>query len=122
MNDAGVNPRANYVRIDLSENGGMTSVPQPQHAAPRSPIRGPALPIGLAVTAVGMLLSIAAAPIATSAEREPVMPEPLIVQEVPEVQVGATTAADPCSEPVVLDAIAVADDAAIIAGFGGGES
>ncbi|MCM3778192.1 M15 family metallopeptidase [Microbacterium hydrocarbonoxydans] len=100
----------------------MTSTPQPRHAAPRSPIRGPALPIGLAVTAVGILLSIAGAPVEDSAEPQTPMPEPVVVAEVPAVQVGATTAADPCSEPSVLEAIAVADDAAIIAGFGGGAS
>lgn len=100
----------------------MYFAPQPQHAAPRSPIRGPALPIGLAVTAVGILLSIAGAPIANSAAEEAEMPQPLVVQEVPAVEVGATTAADPCSEPTVLEAISVADDAAIIAGFGGAES
>ncbi|MBO0980927.1 D-alanyl-D-alanine carboxypeptidase family protein [Microbacterium sp. SD291] len=100
----------------------MNPAPQPQHAAPRSPIHGPALPIGLAVTAIGILLSIATAPVATSAERVQAIPEPVLVQEVPAVQVGATVAADPCSEPVVQEAIASADDAATIAGFGGGES
>ncbi|APH43912.1 peptidase M15 [Microbacterium sp. 1.5R] len=95
--------------------------PQPQHAAPRSPIRGPALPIGLAATAIGVLLSLAGAPVAETTD-ELAMPQPSVVQEVPAVEVGATTAADPCSEPSVLEAIAVADDAAIIAGFGGGES
>lgn len=104
------------------DNRGMYSVPQPQHAAPPSPIHGPALPIGLAVTALGILLSLASAPVASSAEREQPMPEPVLVQEVPSVQVGATTAADPCAEPAVLQAIASADDAATIAGFGGGES
>lgn len=100
----------------------MSSAPQPQHAAPRSPIHGPALPIGLAATAIGILLSIASAPVVTSAEREQAMPEPVVVQEVPAVQVGATVAADPCAEPSVQQAIASADDAATIAGFGGGES
>ncbi|WP_295104298.1 M15 family metallopeptidase [uncultured Microbacterium sp.] len=95
--------------------------PQPQHAAPRSPIRGPALPIGLAATAIGVLLSLAGVPVAETTD-ELAMPQPSVVQEVPAVEVGATTAADPCSEPSVLEAIAVADDAAIIAGFGGGES
>jgi len=95
--------------------------PQPQHAAPRSPIRGPALPVGLAATAIGVLLSLAGAPVAETTD-ELAMPQPSVVQEVPAVEVGATTAADPCSEPSVLEAIAVADDAAIIAGFGGGES
>ena len=96
--------------------------PQPQHAAPRSPIRGPALPIGLAATAIGILLSLAGAPVATSVQTELALPQPLVVQEVPAVEVGATTAADPCAEPRVQQAISVADDAAIIAGFGGGES
>ncbi len=99
----------------------MTSAPQPQHAAPRSPIRGPALPIGLAVAAIGVLLSIASAPVVPAAQAALALPEPLAVQEVPAVQSGATTAADPCAEPSVLAAIASADDAAIIAGFGGGE-
>jgi len=99
----------------------MFFAPQPQHAAPRSPIRGPALPIGLAATAIGVLLSLAGAPVAETTD-ELAMPQPSVVQEVPAVEVGATTAADPCSEPSVLEAIAVADDAAIIAGFGGGES
>jgi D-alanyl-D-alanine carboxypeptidase len=98
----------------------MTFVPQPQHAAPRSPIYGPALPLGLAATAVGILLSIASAPIASSAPNDPRMPEPVAVQEVPTVEVGATMAADPCADPIVVEAIAAADDAAIIAGFGGG--
>lgn len=100
----------------------MILSPQPQHAAPRSPIRGPALPIGLAATAIGILLSLATAPVGTAASRDHALPEPVVVREVPSVQVGATTAADPCSEPAVLEAIRVADDAAIIAGFGGGES
>ena len=99
----------------------MPSPPQPQHAATRSPARGPALPVGLAVTAIGILLSIATAPVATSASDDPGMPEPSVVQEVPAVEVGAATAADPCAEPSVLEAISVADDAAIVAGFGGGE-
>ncbi|MCI1019914.1 M15 family metallopeptidase [Microbacterium sp. C5A9] len=100
----------------------MLSSPQPQHAARRSRVLGAALPLGLAVTAVGVLLSLASTPTAVSTQPEPALPEPVVIASVPEVQVGATTAADPCSEPSVLEAIAVADDAAIIAGFGGGES
>ncbi|MBT2474338.1 M15 family metallopeptidase [Microbacterium sp. ISL-103] len=96
--------------------------PQPQHAAARSPIRGPALPIGLAVAAVGILMSLAGAWEASSVRSELSMPQPSVVREVPAVEVGATTAADPCAEPGVQAAISVADDAAIIAGFGGGES
>jgi D-alanyl-D-alanine carboxypeptidase len=99
----------------------MHVLPQPQHAAPRSPIRGPALPIGLAVTAFGILLSIASAPVATSAESS-TMPAPVAVMDVPSVDVEATPAADPCAEPTVQQAIAAGDDAATIAAFGGGEN
>lgn len=99
----------------------MLPLPHAQHAAPRSPIRGPALPIGVAVTAIGMLFSIASAPVVSSAE--PVaMPEPIAVVQVPTVKVGATVAADPCAEPSVLEALANGDDASTIAGFGGGEN
>lgn len=98
----------------------MPFSPHAQHAAPRSPIRGPALPVGVAVTALGVLLSIATLP-AASTEADP-MPEPVAVMQVPTVQVGATTAADPCADPVVQQAIASGDDAATIAGFGGGVS
>jgi D-alanyl-D-alanine carboxypeptidase len=100
--------------------GYVTFDPQPRHAAPRSPIRGPALPIGVAVTAIGILLSIASAPLASSSEAS--LPEPVAVVQVPTVKVGATTAADPCSEPAVQQALAGGDDAGVISGFGGGES
>lgn len=99
----------------------MLSSPHAQHAAPRSPIRGPALPIGVAVTAIGMLFSIASAPMDTSVEPAS-MPEPVAVVQVPTVKVGATIAADPCAEPSVLESLASGDDAATIAGFGGGEN
>lgn len=94
--------------------------PHAQHAAPRSPIRGPALPIGVAVTALGMMLSIASVPVAPPAADA--MPVPVAVMQVPPVNVGATTAVDPCADPVVQQAIANGDDAATVAAFGGGVS
>ncbi|MBO9626356.1 MAG: M15 family metallopeptidase [Microbacterium sp.] len=94
---------------------------QPQHAPPRSPLRGPALPIGIAVTAIGMLMSLVSIP-AGEAAADHRMPQPGLVVEVPSVQVGATAAADPCAEKTVTDAIAAGDDSATIAAFGGGES
>lgn len=99
----------------------MLPSPHAQHAAPRSPIRGPALPIGVAVTAIGMLFSIASAPVASSVAAEK-MPEPVAVVQVPSVQVEATIAADPCADPSVQAALKSGDDAAAIAGFGGGEN
>ena len=95
----------------------MLLPPHAQHAAPRSPIRGPALPLGLAVTAIGILLSIGSAPAAPSAEP---MPVPVAVVQVPAVKVAATTAADPCADASVQQAIASGDDATTVAGFGGG--
>lgn len=98
---------------------GMPETPHAQHAAPRSPIHGPALPVGVAVTAVGVLLSLASAPVAAPVESSP-LPEPVAVVQVPTVDVGQTTAVDPCAEKTVQDALAAGDDATVIAGFGGG--
>lgn len=100
------------------KNGAMPSSPYAQHAAPRSPIFGPALPVGLAVTAVGVLLSLTGAAATPVASED--MPRPVTVMQVPTVENAATPAADPCADPGVQEAIAAGDDAATIAGFGGG--
>ncbi|GGM38995.1 hypothetical protein GCM10010489_07580 [Microbacterium saperdae] len=50
------------------------------------------------------------------------MPEPVTVMQVPSVLVGATPAVDPCTDPAVQKALGSGDDAAAIAGFGGGAS
>lgn len=105
---------------NVVQNGCMHLPRQPQHAPPRSPIHGPALPIGLAVTAIGILIAIATAS-ASDASAEQEMPEPSLVMAVPGVEVDVIESADPCAEPLVLDAIAAADDTATIAAFGGGE-
>ena len=97
----------------------MPFTPHAQHAAARSPLRGPALPIGIALTALGVLLSIAGAPLAPV--ESVTMPEPVAVMQVPSVQVDATTATDPCASDAVQQGLAAGDDAAVIAAFGGGE-
>ncbi|MGW9270646.1 MULTISPECIES: M15 family metallopeptidase [unclassified Microbacterium] len=97
----------------------MTVPPLAQHAAPRSPISGPALPVGLAVAALGVLFSIASTPVLPSSAAD-AMPRPVAVAQVPAVRTAAIPAADPCAEPGVQQAIANGDDAATIAGFGGG--
>src|SRR6218665_814034 len=104
----------------MRQNGVMHFPRQPQHAPPRSPIHGPALPIGLAVTAIGILIAIATAP-ASGVSSDQAMPEPSVVQAVPGIELDATAATDPCTDQTVIDAIAAADDSAIIAGSGGGE-
>lgn len=96
----------------------MPFLPHAQHAAPRSPLRGPALPLGIAITAIGVLLSVASVPVPSPSE-EP-MPVPVAVLQVPPVQVTETTAVDPCAEPAVVEAIASGDDTATVAAFGGG--
>lgn len=100
----------------------MHSARQPQHAPPRSPFRGPALPLGLAVTAIGILLSLGGTPSASSSPSAEALPLPQVVQQVPSVETDAVTATDPCTDQTVIDAIAAADDAATIAGFGGAEA
>lgn len=97
----------------------MSAAPHPQHAAPRSPIHGPALPVGLAVTAIGMLLSLLGAA-GTAAQTTENPPTPMAVEEVPAIQVAAAVAADPCTDPGVQQALAAGDDAATVAAFGGG--
>ncbi|WP_149084330.1 MULTISPECIES: M15 family metallopeptidase [Microbacterium] len=96
----------------------MPSSPHAQHAAPRSPIFGPALPVGLAVTALGMVLSLTGAAASPAAPEE--LPRPAAVLQVPSVENAATPAADPCADPAVQSAIEAGDDAATIAAFGGG--
>lgn len=106
----------------IRDNGSMSYVSQPQHASRPSPIRGPALPIGFAITTIGVLISLATATAsASSTLHETALPRPVAVQDVPAVHDSATPAADPCSEPSVVQAMSTADDAAIIAAFGGGE-
>lgn len=93
--------------------------PHAQHAASPSPLRGPALPIGIAVTAIGMLLSLGGVAVPTG-DAVYELPAPLAVTRLPGVQQSAVVSVDPCSEAAVTQAIARGDDAATIAGFGGG--
>lgn len=76
------------------------------------------MPIGVAVTALGALWSIAASPVSEPAALPPV---PIEVEEVPAVDVAATPAADPCADAVVQQALTAGDDAKVVAAFGGGE-
>lgn len=100
------------------KNGGMPSSPYAQHAAPRSPIFGPALPVGLAVTALGVVLSLTGAAATPTAPEA--LPRPAAVLQVPTIENAATPAADPCAEPAVQAALDAGDDDAAVAAFGGG--
>lgn len=75
-----------------------------------------ALPVGLAVTALGALWALADAP----AEAAPIVPPtPVTALQVPAVELDAVAAVDPCSDASVTDALAAGDDEQVIAAFGG---
>ena len=95
----------------------MSGAHHPRHASRPSRVLTIALPIGLLVTALGILWAIADAP--ATAETEP-PPMPVVAAQLPSVDVGGVVAADPCADPVVTDALAAGDDEAAIAAFGGG--
>lgn len=95
----------------------MSGALYPRHASRRSRILTVALPIGLAVTALGALWALADVPAAVEAEPPPM---PVVAVQLPGVEVGGVIAADPCADPVVTDALVAGDDEAAIAAFGGG--
>ena len=90
----------------------------PRHAAPRPRTLAFALPIGVAVTALGSLWALADVPALEVVEQ----PAPAVAMQLPPVDVEATVAADPCADAAVQTAIAAGDDAGTIAAFGGGEA
>lgn len=95
----------------------MSDVMQPRHAPRRSRRARIALPIGLAVTALGALWSLAEA---SAVVPEATPPVPVAVLELPAVEVEATVASDPCADPAVQAALAGGDDNAVVVAFGGG--
>lgn len=95
----------------------MSGAHHPRHASRPSRVLTVALPIGLVVTALGMLWAIADVPAAADAE---VPPAPVVAAQLPGVDVGGVIAADPCADPAVTDSLAAGDDEAAIAAFGGG--
>jgi D-alanyl-D-alanine carboxypeptidase len=95
----------------------MSGAHHPHHASRPSRVLTVALPIGLAVTALGALWAIADAPAVSEAELPPM---PIVAAQLPGVDLGGVVAADPCADPVVTDALAAGDDEAAITAFGGG--
>ncbi|MGM7667885.1 M15 family metallopeptidase [Microbacterium sp. A93] len=95
----------------------MSDALQPRHASRRPRALRIALPVGLAVTALGALWAIAEIPGVAGAELPPM---PVAAAQLPVIDVAGVTAADPCSEPAVVDALGAGDDEAAIAAFGGG--
>lgn len=92
----------------------MSGAPLPRHAPRRSRTLALALPVGLCVTALGALWALAEVP-------PPIEPPlPVAAVQLPPVDLDSTTAADPCDDPAVVDALEAGDDEAAVAGFGGG--
>ena len=95
----------------------MSDARYPRHASRPRRALSVALPIGLAVTALGAMWALADVPAPVDASVPPV---PAAAAQLPGVHVAAVPAADPCAESAVADAIAAGDDEAVIAAFGGG--
>lgn len=97
----------------------MSSATPPRHASPRPGALAVALPIGVAVTAIGALWALADVSASADQAEQPV---PAAAMQLPQIEVDATVAADPCAEVEVQSALEAGDDAAVIAAFGGGEA
>ncbi len=97
----------------------MTGALPPRHASRRPLALTLALPVGVAVTAIGALWALADAPAAI----EPVLPPiPHVAAALPGVDFAGVDAANPCAGAGVADALAADDDEAVIDAFGGGEA
>lgn len=96
----------------------MTDALPPRHASRRSRVLTLALPVGIAVTALGALWALTDVP----AVADPILPPvPVAAAALPGVDLLGVAAADPCADSTVVDALAAGDDEAAVAAFGGGE-
>lgn len=94
----------------------MSDARHPRHASRPPRVLAVALPIGLAVTALGALWALA--DVLPAGDVAP--PVPMVAAQLPGVDRATVDAVDPCAEPAVTDALASGDDEAVIAAFGGG--
>lgn len=88
-----------------------------RHSSPRSRVLTIALPVGLAVTALGALWALAEVP---SMAEDVAPPAPVVIAHLPGIELASVDAADPCATPEVSSALAAGDDEAVVAAFGGG--
>ncbi len=95
----------------------MTDALHPRHASRPSRVLPIALPIGLLVTVLGSLWALSETPAAIEAV---LPPAPAIVAQLPGIALEGSVAADPCAEPMVIEALGAGDSETAIAGFGGG--
>ncbi len=97
----------------------MSTATHPRHASSRHRSLLIALPVGIAVTAIGALWALAEVPPAAAPVEQPM---PAAAMQLPQVDVEETLAADHCAEPEVQQAVDAGGDAEIIAAFGGAEA
>lgn len=95
----------------------MRHAMHPRHASPRSRVLTIALPVGLAVTALGALWALTEVP---PIPEEIALPSPAMAAHLPGIELSAVDAADPCATSGVTDALAAGDDEAAVVAFGGG--
>ena len=95
----------------------MSDARYPRHASRPRRALSVALPIGLAVTALGAMWALSDVPAPVAAVTPPA---PAAAAQLPGVLVAAAPVADPCAEGDVSDALAARDDEAVVAAFGGG--
>lgn len=77
-----------------------------------------ALPIGVLFTAIASLATLAGVMATPPAE----LPAPVAALSIPDIDVAATPAVNPCVDAAVQTALAAGDDAAVVKAFGGGEA
>ncbi|WP_424937242.1 MULTISPECIES: M15 family metallopeptidase [Bacteria] len=103
---------------------------RPQFPVARHALDGPArlrifVPIGLAVTILGIIWALADGSATGAAPETPApaaLPRPAIAAELPAVQFSSAPVADRCTDAAVQQALAAGDDNATIVAFGGGEA
>ncbi|MDR6866515.1 D-alanyl-D-alanine carboxypeptidase [Microbacterium resistens] len=81
------------------------------------------VPIGIAVTILGVIWALADGSAANSeppAAAQAALPRPVVAEHLPAVEVVSVPVADPCADAAVQQAIASGDDNATVVAFGGG--
>nr|WP_218844736.1 M15 family metallopeptidase [Microbacterium pseudoresistens] len=81
------------------------------------------VPLGLAVTAIGIVWALAGGSTAEAdgaAEAAVMVPRPAVAKQLPAVEREEAATVAPCTDPAVQAALASGDDNAAVAAFGGG--
>lgn len=79
-----------------------------------------AIPVGLLVTALGVLWSLTDVSVIVDSTAAPLPPAPAAVMHLPTVTVDEADVLPPCEAPTVQALLDAGDDNAVVAAFGGG--